>query len=98
LGAVSDAVIGYFDPQTKAYLRLHEVEQMEVVSLTGNLALDGNEPFYHIHVALGRRDGSARAGHLFAMTVRPTVEIVLTAYPEALRRKIDPEWDLPLLT
>ena len=97
IGAISDAVIGYFDPQTKTYLRNHEKGQAEVLSLTGNLALDDNEPFYHIHVALGRRDGSARGGHLFAMTVRPTVELVLNTYPKAVDRKTDPEWGLPLL-
>ena len=97
IGAVRDAVIGYFDPQTNAYLRNHEKGQAEVLSLTGNLALDNDEPFFHVHVALGRRDGSARGGHLFAATVRPTVELVLTAYPKAVRRKTDPETGLPLL-
>jgi hypothetical protein len=97
IGAISDAVIGYFDPEKKAYLRNHEKGQAEVLSLTGNLALYDNEPFFHVHVALGRRDGSARGGHLFQATVRPTVELVLTTYPKAVRRKIDPETGLPLL-
>ena len=97
IGAISDAVIGYFDPHTKTYLRNHEKGQAEVLSLTGNLALYDNEPFFHVHVALGLRDGSARGGHLFEATVRPTVELVLTTYPKAVRRKIDPETGLPLL-
>jgi predicted DNA-binding protein with PD1-like motif len=97
IGAVRDAVIGYFDPQTKTYLRNHEKGQAEVLSLTGNLALVKGEPFFHVHVALGRRDGSARGGHLFEATVRPTVELVLTAYPRPVRRKTDPETGLPLL-
>jgi len=97
IGAISHAVIGYFDPQTKTYLRNDEPGQAEVLSLTGNLALYDNEPFYHVHVALGRRDGSARGGHLFEATVRPTVEVVLTAYAKPVRRKIDPETGLPLL-
>jgi hypothetical protein len=97
IGAISHAVIGYFDPQTKTYLRNEEKEQAEVLSLTGNLALDDNQPFYHVHVALGRRDGSARGGHLFEATVRPTVEVVLTAYAKPIRRKIDRETGLPLL-
>jgi hypothetical protein len=45
----------------------------------------------------GRRDGSPRGGHLFEATVRPTVELVLTAYPRPVRRKTDPETGLPLL-
>jgi uncharacterized protein len=97
IGAVRHAVIGYFDPQTKTYLRSHEKGQAEVLSLTGNLALNENQPFFHVHVALGRRDGSARGGHLFEATVRPTVELVLTTYPKPVRRKTDPETGLPLL-
>ena len=97
IGAISDAVIGYFDPQTKTYLRNQERGQAEVLSLTGNLALYNDEPFFHVHVALGLRDGSARGGHLFEATVRPTVELVLTAYPKPVRRKTDPETGLPLL-
>src|SRR5437870_13203551 len=97
IGAVSDAVIGYFDPEKKAYLRNHEKGQAEVLSLTGNLALEDDEPFFHVHVALGLRDGSARGGHLFEATVRPTVEVVLTTYSKPVLRKIDPETGLPLL-
>jgi predicted DNA-binding protein with PD1-like motif len=97
IGAISDAVVGYFDPQKKAYLRIHEEGQQEVLALTGNLALYDNEPFFHVHTVLGLRDGATRGGHLFEMTVRPTVELVLTAYPKAVDRKIDPEWGLPLL-
>ena len=97
IGAISHAVIGYFDPQKKAYLRTQEKEQAEVLSLTGNLALYNNEPFFHVHVALGLRDGSARGGHLFAATVCPTVELVLTTSSRPVRRTIDPETGLPLL-
>ena len=97
IGAISHAVIGYFDPEKKTYRRNAEPGQAEVLSLTGNLALNDDEPFFHVHVALGRRDGSARGGHLFEATVRPTVEVVLTTYPKPVRRKTDPESGLPLL-
>jgi predicted DNA-binding protein with PD1-like motif len=97
IGAVRDAVVGYFEPEKKSYLRLHEKEQMEVLSLTGNLAMDKDVPFLHIHVALGRRDGSARGGHLFEMTARPTVELILTAYRKTIRRKTDLESGAELL-
>jgi uncharacterized protein len=97
IGAISDAVIGYFDPEKNVYLRNAEKGQAEVLSLTGNLALYNSEPFFHIHVALGLRGGSARGGHLFEAKVRPTVEVVLTAYPKPVRRKIDPDTGLPLL-
>jgi predicted DNA-binding protein with PD1-like motif len=95
--AIKDAVIGYFDPQKKIYLRYHIKEQAEVLSLTGNLALYKKDPFFHVHAALSSRDGAAHGGHVFEATVRPTVEIVLTASPRTMRRKIDPDTGLPLL-
>lgn len=97
IDAVSGAGIGYFDPETNTYLRHPEDGQAKLLSLTGNLALNDNEPFFHVHVALGRRDGSARGGHLFQATVRPTVELVLTTFPGPQRRTLDQETHLPLL-
>jgi len=97
IGALSGAVIGYFDPEKNAYLRHQEDGQAELLSLTGNLALNDNEPFFHVHAALGLRDGSARGGHLFEATVRPTVELVLTTSPRPVRREIDHDTGLPLL-
>ncbi len=97
IGALSGAEIGYFDPEKNAYLHNQQNEQAELLSVTGNLALNGNEPFFHVHVALGMRDGSARGGHLFAAMVRPTVELVLTTFPRPVRREIDRATGLPLL-
>ncbi|HWE94922.1 MAG TPA: DUF296 domain-containing protein [Tepidisphaeraceae bacterium] len=97
IGAVSGAEIGYFDPEKNEYLRRQENGQAELLSLTGNLALYEGAPFFHVHVALGLRDGAARGGHLFELTVRPTVELVLTTSPRPVRRKIDNETHLPLL-
>jgi predicted DNA-binding protein with PD1-like motif len=97
IGAISHADLGYFDPQEKKYLRNHEKGQAEVLSMNGNLALKDDEPFFHVHVALGLRDGSARGGHLFEATAHPTVELVLTTYRQPVRRKIDRESGWPLL-
>jgi len=97
IGALSSAVIGYFDPEKNAYLRNPQNEQCELLSVAGNLALNDNEPFFHVHVSLGNRDGSARGGHLFEAIVRPTVELVLTTSPRPVRRKIDRDSGLPLL-
>jgi predicted DNA-binding protein with PD1-like motif len=97
IGALSGAVIGYFDPEQNTYLHHEENGQTELLSLTGNLALYENEPFFHIHVAMGLKDGSARGGHLFEATVRPTVELVLTTLPRPVRREVDHETGLPLL-
>jgi predicted DNA-binding protein with PD1-like motif len=98
IGAFSNAVLGYFDWTAKSYRRIPVDEQVEVASLTGDIALgpDG-APALHAHVVLGRHDGSALAGHLLEGHVRPTLEIVLTESPRHLRKQLDPESGLALI-
>jgi uncharacterized protein len=98
IGAFSDAMLLFFDWETKDYLRIPVEEQVEVASLNGDVALGADdERSIHVHTVLGRRDGSAMAGHLAEGTVRPTLEIVLTESPEHLRKQHDPQSGLALI-
>jgi predicted DNA-binding protein with PD1-like motif len=97
IGAFSRATIGYFDRARKDYKRIPVTSQVEVLSLIGDVALDGREPKLHAHVVLGTDDGTARGGHLMEGHVWPTLEVVLTESPEHLRRKMDPEVGLALI-
>lgn len=98
IGAFSDAVLGYFDWQKKSYLRNGVSEQLEVASLLGDVALSPDEkPALHIHAVLGRRDGSALAGHLLSGHVRPTLEVIVTESPAHLQKVHDPESGLALI-
>ena len=98
IGALSDAVLGYFDWQTKDYERIPVEEQVEVLNLTGNVALDdGGEPKLHLHIVLGKRDGTAHGGHLLEGRVRPTLEVIVTESPAHLQRRSDPETGLALI-
>jgi uncharacterized protein len=98
IGALSAATLNYFDWDKKAYQPIPIREQVEVASLIGDVALspDG-EPALHIHAVLGRRDGTAFAGHLSEAQVRPTLEIVLTEPPTYLQKVHDPESGLALI-
>src|SRR3982751_3995055 len=89
IGAFSDVVLGYFDWKKKDYEHIAVNEQVEVLSLIGDIALDAGKPKVHAHVVLGLRDGSARGGHLLEAHVRPTLEIVLTDSPTHLKREFD---------
>jgi predicted DNA-binding protein with PD1-like motif len=97
VGAISRAVIGYFDREKKEYKRNPVNEQVEVASLTGTIAVQDGETKLHAHCVLGRRDGSALAGHLLQAHVWPTLELVLVTYPDTLRRQKDPDTGLALL-
>jgi predicted DNA-binding protein with PD1-like motif len=98
IGAFSDAVLTYFDWERKAYLKNPVREQVEVASLSGDVAIapDGSRAL-HIHTVLGRRDGAALAGHLAEGHVRPTLEVVLTESPAHLQKRLDPDSGLVLI-
>jgi hypothetical protein len=97
IGAFSDASLGYFDLQKKDYLKNPVREQVEVVSLIGDIALDKGEPKVHAHVVVGKRDGAAMGGHLLEAHVKPTLELVLQESGEQLKKKFDPESGLALI-
>lgn len=98
IGALSDAALMYFDWQTKEYLRIPVREQVEVAALIGDVALaPSGEPALHVHIVLGKRDGTALAGHLGEAHVRPTLEVVLTESPGYLRKVKDPQSGLALI-
>ena len=97
IGAFSEATLGYFDAKKKAYERIPVREQVEVLSLIGDVALDGVEPKIHAHVVVGKRDGSAHGGHLLEARVRPTLEVMLVESPARLARVYDPDSGLALI-
>jgi uncharacterized protein len=98
IGALSDVELKYFDWEKKKYQTIPVREQVEVASLIGDVALSPEgEPALHAHVVVGRRDGSALAGHLGSAHVRPTLEVILTESPAHLRKRLDPESGLALI-
>jgi uncharacterized protein len=97
IGAFSRAVVAYFDWSTKQYRRIRIDDQVEVLSLVGDMTLDDSKPTVHAHAVLGRFDATAHGGHLMEGFVRPTLEIVITELPRHLHRRFDPESGLALI-
>jgi predicted DNA-binding protein with PD1-like motif len=97
IGAFSDVTLGYFNRDKKDYDKIPVKEQVEVLSVMGDIALNKGEPKIHAHVVIGKRDGSTLGGHLVQAHVWPTLEVVLTESPRHLRRKTDKETGLALI-
>ena len=97
IGAFQTATIAYWNWDTKEYEHIEVAEQVEVLTLTGNVARSGNDPRLHAHVILGRRDGSTIGGHLIRGIVRPTLEVFLIDYGTRLVRTRDETTGLWLL-
>ena len=97
IGAFSRAALGYFDWETKQYKKIAVDEQVEVLSLLGDVAVTDREPSLHLHAVLGRSDGSVVGGHLVEANVRPTLEVILIQQPSYLRKRKDPATGLALI-
>ncbi|HWA85281.1 MAG TPA: PPC domain-containing DNA-binding protein [Opitutus sp.] len=96
IGAFREAVLAYFDWEKKDYVKIPVQEQVEVLVLTGDIALKDGQPVVHAHVVVGRRDGTTRGGHLISAHVRPTLEVIL-ATGGALQKRHDAESGLALI-
>ena len=97
IGAFSDVTLGYFERDRKDYRRIPIGEQVEVLSLVGDVARKGEEPEVHAHVVVGKSDGSAHGGHLLEAHVWPTLEVVLTESAAHLRKRVDEQTGLALI-
>jgi uncharacterized protein len=98
IGAFAEVTVGYFDWEKKDYVGNSVREQVEVASMIGDVALSpSGAPSLHVHVVVGKRDGTALAGHLLEAHVRPTLEVILTESPAFLQKAHDPESGLALI-
>jgi uncharacterized protein len=97
IGAFRDATIAYWNAETKKYEDIAVAEQVEVVSMTGNITPSSEDFKFHAHVLLGKRDGSTVAGHFVRGIVYPTMEVYLTAWETSVQRKKDADTGLWLL-
>jgi predicted DNA-binding protein with PD1-like motif len=86
IGACERVTLGYFDITRRDYDNIILDEQVEVLALTGNIAITDEGPKVHAH-----------GGHLLDGQVRPTLEVIATALPVHLRRTFDPRTGLHLL-
>ena len=97
VGAFSRATLGYYDRERNEYEKIPIEEQVEVLSLIGDISRNEGEPQLHLHGVVGRRDGTTRGGHLLEAYVWPTLEVIVNESPSYLRRRMNKEAGLPLI-
>ena len=97
IGAFQRATLGYYDLDAKEYAQIPVDEQVEVLSLVGDISLEGDQPKVHAHAVVGRRDGTTRGGHLLKGWVRPTLEVMVVESPAHLQRQHDERSGLALI-
>jgi hypothetical protein len=106
IGAASAAKLAAFNPEQREYVDIPDPGQVEVVSLNGRITLPQDadpaspppERQLHVHCVLSRADGTAVAGHVFELVIRPTCEVFVTESSEYVARREDPESGLPVIS
>src|SRR6266436_140840 len=98
VGALSSVRLGWFSWESKRYEPSVTLdEQVELLSLIGDVALKDGKPVVHAHAVVEKKDGTAHGGHLLQAFVRPTCEVVLTESSAHLQKFINPESGVALI-
>ena len=90
IGGFSDARLAWFDLDRKMFRVIPIDAQVEVVSLTGDIALLDDKPQVHMHCVVAYPDGTTRGGHILGAHVSPLLEVFVTVDPVKLTKKRDP--------
>jgi len=97
IGSLNKAKLGHYDFKTKEYTYEVFDDDLEILSLEGNISTLDQEPLPHAHVTLGRRDFSVIGGHLDQGSLANMVEIVVQKLPGRLVKAKDEKIGLNLL-
>jgi len=97
IGALNGATLGWFDPQRKMYKKIPINGQHEVIGMSGDVALYQGKPVVHTHMIVGNSDGTTFGGHILALNVSPTLEVMVTEDPVTMQKRFDPATDLTLI-
>ncbi len=89
IGASSGATVAWLNLPKKMYRPITVNQQVEVLSLIGDIAMFNGVPIVHMHAVLGKPDGSTVGGHVLELNTDPTIEVFLTADSTVLQKKPD---------
>jgi predicted DNA-binding protein with PD1-like motif len=98
LGAAGEVVLAYYDLGEKKYEDQAIVENMEILSVVGNIGEMEGKPAIHAHGTFGRRDLSIVGGHIKKLVVSATCEVHITKLLGQLQRAYNEDTGLNLLS
>lgn len=90
IGAVSEAVLGFYDQKTNEYQKIFLSSEHEILQCSGNISIKEGKPFVHAHIILGDKNGNVYGGHLMNGTKVFACELFIDEYTgEDLKREKD---------
>jgi predicted DNA-binding protein with PD1-like motif len=90
MGFLSNIRFGFFNQVTKDF-DPKDFTNVELASLTGSIAWEGDKVSLHLHGVAGDKQMQAYAGHLLSAVVGTgSLEIMIITHDQQLERKLDP--------
>ena len=89
IGAVDRAVVGLYDVCEKVYHKKEFTEPMELTSLLGTVTEKDGKPYLHLHATFCDANMQAHGGHVNALHISATCEMVLRLLPGQVGRRLD---------
>jgi hypothetical protein len=97
IGALEKATLAYYHQEGGEYESFEIGEPVEILAGVGNVSLKDGEPFVHMHLTVGLKNGDAKGGHLMPGCPIFACEAVILEIPGApLEREFDEPTGLPL--
>lgn len=97
IGASTEVTLAYYHLESKTYEDHVLSEDMEIVSVTGNIGTMNNKPIIHAHGVFANRELTSFGGHIKKLVVSATCEVFLIKLEGKLNRMFDEETGLNLL-
>ncbi len=97
IGAGKDFTLGYYDLESKEYVKKDFPGEYEITSLMGNVGILNNRPILHLHITLSDSQFRAWGGHLFEGTITGTLEVFIFRDSGRIIRKMDTKRNLALI-
>ena len=97
IGAVNEVELAWYDLGAKQYVTTLFQEDLELVSLTGNVSKLGNNLVVHSHGVFSNKAMETKAGHVNKAVVSGACEIILTQLKGKIDRAFDEDTGLNLM-
>lgn len=97
IGAIKEVELSFFNIASKKYTDKTILNDLEILSLSGNIASFEDKPLVHAHINLSDKNFKAIGGHLKSAIISVTAEIVAFVYDTKVLRTKDNYSNLNLL-
>lgn len=98
IGASKQITLSYYDLSKKEYLDTTITEDLEILTISGNISLLDKKHIIHAHGTFGKKDLSVIGGHIKKLVISATCELVLIPLKTPLTRRFDEKTGLNLLS